>query len=239
VWERLRKDNSSAPQAALAGAKLGQLALRDGRAREADELLHAARDKLREYLRAFPQPDEPERQTVLFVSSPSVPARRHYADALFEAERLVWMMELNDVPEDALSSAALGEYVNINPGKVGYEGRLAELLSDLNKGYETTKMGDNLKLAYAQVTTDPYARAEMLILLAEDERTDAAIEANYELGKLAMQSARAPTIRLSVKPPQEYFKLVVAARDNPWRQLAARELRLLEPAVGPRSQPSP
>jgi len=239
TWTRLRRDYGSAPQAALADWKLGELALRAGRTGEADERLHAARDRLREYLASRVKRDDPERQAGPFAPLASAPSRRYYADALFAVERLVWLMEQNDVLNDSESSAALADYLNLNPFRTGYEDRLAELLSDPNKGYEKTKMGDNLKLAYAQVTTDPYARAEMLILLAEDERTDAAIEANYELGKLAMQPARAPAVRLLVKGPEEYFKLVVAAPANPWQRLAAEELRSLRSVSVAQTRPSP
>jgi len=91
-------------------------------------------------------------------------------------------------------------------------------------------MGDNLKLAVALATPNLYERAEMLILLAEDERTDSAIEANYQLGHLALRTREAPALGLveKLKNPRAYFQLVVAAPDNPWRDLAAYQLAALK-----------
>mgnify|MGYP001488237628 CR=1 FL=1 len=72
-------------------------------------------------------------------------------------------------------------------------------------------------------------------LLLMDERTDAAIIANFELGKLAMRTAEAPDIgRLvkGLKTPEEYFRIVIAAPENPYQQKAAELLASLQPAVG-------
>ena len=87
-------------------------------------------------------------------------------------------------------------------------------------------MGDNIKLAIALQTPNVYERAEMLIQLARDERTDSAIVANFELGKLALRTAEAPAIGLveGLKTPQEYFRTVIAAPANPYKRRAAELL---------------
>ena len=74
----------------------------------------------------------------------------------------------------------------------------------------------------------------MLITLARDQRTDAAIVANFELGKLAMRTAEAPAISLvnGLKNPEEYFQIVIAAPDNPYRKKAATLMENIQPAGG-------
>ena len=69
----------------------------------------------------------------------------------------------------------------------------------------------------------------MLIWLAADERTDAAVEANYQLGMLTMQTGRAMALPLipRLKQPKDYFRTVIAAPPNPWQDLARQHLRRL------------
>ena len=96
-------------------------------------------------------------------------------------------------------------------------------------------MEDNLKLADALARRSRYRQAEALIELAKYRLTDAAIEANFALGRLAMQSAAAPALPLIVDKPEEYFKAVVAARENPWQVRAAKHLAWLK--AQPKAKP--
>jgi hypothetical protein len=100
------------------------------------------------------------------------------------------------------------------------------LLNDPARKRERTALGDNIKLAIALQTPNVYERAEMLVQLARDERTDAAIVANFELGKLALRTAEAPVINLvdGLKTPEEYFRIILAAPPNPYQQKAAEML---------------
>ena len=139
-------------------------------------------------------------------------------------------MNRNNVMQDTEASEALTGLANENPYELDYDRRVGKLVSL----YERTSLGDNLKLAVAMATSDPYAQAEMLIKLAQDERTDAAIEANYQLGMLGMQTARARALPLipKLKRPQDYFQIVIAAPPNPWQELARGHLmRLTEVPV--------
>jgi hypothetical protein len=137
-------------------------------------------------------------------------------------------MEVNDVLDDPVAGDAMAAWLSESP----YELEYLERLGDLVDAYERTSLGDNLKLAVAMAVDDPYLQAEILMLLAEDERTDAAIEANYQLGMLVMQTGRARALTLvpKIKTAQEYFRIVVAAPPNPWQEYALDHLALLPDA---------
>ena len=104
-------------------------------------------------------------------------------------------------------------------------------LADLIERFEGTNLGDNLTLAWSNASPDPYERARALIPLAEVRPpTDAAIQASFELGVLASGTAGAAALGLveNLRKPEEYFKLVIAAPDNPWKPLAAERLAWLK-----------
>ena len=161
-----------------------------------------------------------------------MPARRgyeYYEEALLSSKRLLWLMKENDVLDDERSAEALAGYLSVNPRS----SEVFDRLSILAGKYEDTKMGDNLKLAVAKATTEPILRVEMLIKLAQRQATDAAIEANFVLGTLTMKPQIAAVGLIEgLQKPQDYFKAVIAARDNPWQRRAATHLTWLtaEPA---------
>jgi hypothetical protein len=239
AWEAIGRAYPTAPQAALANWRLGGLALRaiasGGRrdpnelAHKADEHLHRAREALSEMFPAAADRRPPPPPTGLFSPAADVPSRAYYLGAAEAVERLIWLMEQNGVLKDPNSAEALGAYLDVNPKLPDYDKRLADLLNDTARKRESTPMGDNLLLAVALHTPDPYKRAEALVALAKDERTDAAIEANFELGKLALNTADARAIGLTVglRTPEQYFKAVIAARPNPYQQKAAELLAAL------------
>ncbi len=222
LWQKLAMEYSTSPHAALAQWRLGQLALRRGAAAEADEWLHLAVEKLQTYLATLPPSPIAEIEAGVFQPPPSLPTAAYYAEALFRTRRLVWLMQQNKVLEDPQVTEAFRALLNENPCEPDYQERLGRIVGL----YENTLLGDNLKLAIAIETTDPYIQAEMLIWLAKDERTDAAVEANYQLGMLAMQTARARALPLiaGLKRPEEYFQTVIAAPPNPWQELARQHL---------------
>jgi len=221
-WKRLLEEYPASPHAALARWRLGALALRRRDVQRAESLLQAAAEQIE----AFVGPDSPALRSDqigrVFTKDRGIPSRQHYLQAMFDVERLLWLIKRNDLLNDPEAAEAMAAYLRENPYQPDYGYRLGLLVST----YEKTKMGDNLKLAVAQATTDPYTKAEMLIWLAKDERTDAAVEANYELGRLTMRKAEAPALPLvpGMKNPEAYFKLVVAAPANPWAKLARRHM---------------
>ena len=163
--------------------------------------------------------------STIFRTTESPPVPGYYTVALFRVRRLIWLMERNDVTENPTVAEALTAWLNENPHEPGYDERLGKLVSL----YERTPLGDNLKLAVALATSDPYAQADMLIYLSEDERTDAAVEANHQLGMLAMQTARARALPLvpKLQNPEAYFRIVTAAPPNPWTDVAREHLERL------------
>ena len=149
----------------------------------------------------------------------------------------MWLIDRNDLLHDAAAAKALAALLNENPLREDYAQRLGRLVGL----YEQTAMGDNLKVQVALALDNPYVQADMLMLLADDERTDGAIEANYQLGMLTMQTAPPPRLPLlpGLKTPAEYFRTVIAAPPNPWQELASEHLARLtvppddEPAAAP------
>lgn len=230
VWRGIRAEHPGAPQAALADYRLAQLALREKNITEAEERLHLAEESLAKYVAAQNDLSEIETEGMILQKPECIPSESYYPEVLFRVRRMIWLMKSNDASGDPKVGEALAALFNENPSELDYDERLGKLVSL----YEKTRLGDNLKLDVAMATLDPYAQAEMLIWLAEDERTDAAIEANYQLGTLAMQTARAHALLLIPKlmTPQQYFKIVIAAPPNPWQELAAEHLGRLKKQPG-------
>jgi len=226
AWQRVRSQAPGTPHAALADWRLGELALRNGRLAQADDRLYQAAEKIDVFLAAHAGASQTRSENVVFRPPESIPNRAYYAEALFRTRRLIWMIERNDALENPLVAEALGRLLKENPHQVDYSERLGKLIGE----YESTLLGDNLKLAFAMELSDPYEQADHLILLAQDERTDAAVEANYQLGVLAMQTARARALPLipGLKKPETYFQTVIAAPPNPWQDLARLHLARLK-----------
>jgi len=245
AWQELLKTCPASPQAALADRELAELALRqiahgadaNTQARIADEHLHRAAEALKAMVSSDSGQaaiDKRARREMFFQPA-EVPSRDYYRGALEAVEQLAWLMSRNNVLNDPNAAEALGAFVDINPKLPDYAPRIGQLLSDPAKARESTNLGDNIKLAVALQTPNVYERAEMLMALAKDERTDAAIVANFELGKLAMRTAEAPNINQLVKglkTPEKYFRIVIAAPENPYQRKAAELLAGLQPAVG-------
>jgi len=247
AWEGLLVGHPASPQAALADWRLGELSLRaiaqpncadpNRLVRKADEHLHRAREALGRIVAAAAERIEMPEAASLFSPQADVPGLDAYRGATEAVERLIWMIEGNKVLNDPGSAEALGAYLDVNPKRPDYYGRLAALLSDETRKRESTPMGDNLKLAVALHTPDLYERADQLIQLAKEERTDAAIVANFELGKFALRTAEDPARVLikDLKTPEEYFRLVIGAPPNPYEQKAAELLASL--AARPKAKP--
>jgi len=244
IWRELLSGHPASPQAALADWRLGELALRaaagadaadpNALVREGDEHLQRAAEALEKIVAAAVEHLEMDPPR-LFSAPADVPGEETYRGAKEAVDRLIWLMERNGVLTDPNSAEALGALLDLDPKQPGYYSRLTALLSDRTRAREKTAMGDNLKLAVALHTPDLYEQADQLIQLARDERTDAAIVANFELGKLALRTAEDPAIVLitDLKTPQEYFQLVIAAPPNPYRQKALELLASRAERPGP------
>ncbi|MCJ7543212.1 MAG: hypothetical protein MUP47_01395 [Phycisphaerae bacterium] len=239
LWERLGQEYPRSPQAGLAHWRLGELAMRRGEVHQAYTHLVKAQEEL---TRRAAQPAAPPGGgpfAKIFSPEPSVPSDRYYDEAAFAVRRLQWLMDSNDVLNALPSAEALAAYLNCNPRDTHY----LDLLSRLAGLYEQTHLGDNLKLAVALACPNLYERAEMLILLADRGDTDAAIEANYELGRLTMRTAEAPALPLveNLRQPEDYFRAIQAASPSPWKPLAEEHLaslarRTASPPASPAAQ---
>ncbi len=219
-WRKLYQEYKGSPHAALASWRISEIVLRDGEADKAYQMLNQAGEQLRDQAHFGFKNRRLEAGYEVFMPAESLPGSAYYEQALFEVKRLVWLMEKNNVLDNKKSAEALATYLDVNPYKPDYLGRLEKLVGK----YESTQMGDNLKLVYALATPDLYEKAGALMVLAEARPpTDASIEANYELGQLAMRDT---VLRLKpeLKSPEEYFKVVISAPDNPWQQRAAERL---------------
>ncbi|MBN1943688.1 MAG: hypothetical protein JW849_10390 [Phycisphaerae bacterium] len=245
AWRRLLESYSDSPQAALAQWRLGELAFREaaeandeqalGKAAQADRMLRNARDRLRDIV-AQRRREEPLRRAGVFTRYPSLPRLGVYERALFEAELLTWRIAQNDVLKDPRCARALASLTALNPYEPEYARNVKRLARKAE--YRDTPMADNLRMAVAKLRADPYDRAEAMLPLAADQRTDAAIEAHFELGRTTMQTAQARAISLieGIGPPEAYFRIVVAAPPNPWQDQAKENLRWLQSANPPQGE---
>lgn len=257
TWSELIDKYRKSRQAALAHWRLGQLALRElgdsglsdklisERLGVADKHLAIAEERLAEIVAAA---DDSDDQSVdrIFLPVPLLPTRGCYRQGLVEVQRLRWLIVANGVVDaweqalagkkaDARAKArkllkALAAYLQIDANAVDskeYRRSLAGLIDQ----FEGTNLGDNLTLAWSNASPNPYERARALIPLAEVRPpTDAAIQASFELGILTSGTAGAAALGLveNIRKPEEYFKLVIAAPDNPWKPLATERLAWLE-----------
>ncbi len=229
-WEALLRDYPGGPHAGLAGRRAGELALRAGDCETGEQLLLSAVDTLRALLQhsrtAPPQ---------VFDDHDAIPSRPYYEQALFQAERLLWLVRENDVHDSPPAAAALAELLQTHPLAFDRPAYLRRL-DDLAARHENTPLAGNLKVAYALADPDPHRRATQLALLARQRSDlDAAVQANFELGLLALQRQTVEGVE-EVRSPGEHFGLVHAAPPNPFSALAARRLLQLPP---PSRDPSP
>ena len=232
VLRQLIREYPKSSQAALARYRLGILTMRkafglveeDNREgvvykrvcdmaviRRACEMLKEAEARLQEVVDDWKAEDKES----VFSPLPSAPRNQwHYAEALFEARRLNWLIRENDVANNKLAATAFAELLSLNPYRPDYVTRL-ETIRNL-KQYEKSPLRNNLRVAWAK-EQDVAARFGALSALAsaETEDADAAIEANYELGVMAGE----PEISelLGGKGAKDFFEKVRAASENPWQ----------------------
>lgn len=252
AWRRLAEAWPDAEQAALARWHLARLELLNALAIDlasnlppdqadrqriqhvvqAERTLRQARDALAEAVRNQP-PQDARRQQPLLNDPPDWPSPARYADALFELDQLLWTLQRNEALHNPTAARALLKLLAINPCQPDHAGRLRQLLDE--PAVAQSPLADNIRLELAKTYSDPYQRARALIERADDELTDAAIEANYELGRLLLQSARAPGLSLieGIKTPADCFRTVLAAPPSPWQQRAREHLDWLSESSTP------
>lgn len=211
-WRRLRESFPGSLQAAMAGWRLAELALRAKNVNQAEDLLTQAAERLERFL-AAPEPNAGE----VFSSTPQVPSRAQSAEALFQVQRLAWLIKENHLASDARAAEAMAEFLAVDPRDLTaaeYYSRMAELAGR----YENTPLSENFKLAVAEATESLDDRAGQLAALARQwSDGDAAIEANYDLARLLLKE---PVLQLKgdMQKTPNYIKNIQAGPPNPWQQ---------------------
>lgn len=240
AWRELLANYPDSPQAALARWRISVLQFRkvadlpDGDPAVASTLAEGWADLTGARARLATIVEEGRRtrqeREKLFTRSPSMPALEIYQHALQSARRLEWIIAGNEVLNDHRRARVLARWQKLNPLAPSFQAGLRALAQEASE--TCPRLADNLRLELAKLHPDAYDRAEALLEVADDERTDAAIEANFELGLLASQKALAPMIGLTLKDPGEYFQLVIDSPPNPFQARAAERLAWLKTTPG-------
>jgi hypothetical protein len=218
AWAQLLAEYGTSNQAALALWRLGEFDLRDGNVGAAIAKLADARKRLEQIVADVASGRENEsRKDSVFARPLGVPEAEYYPDALFKVRKLIWLAEENRVADDAQARDALAELLKADPNKECY----AQQLGELGLRYENAPVGDAIRVALAVCTCDA-DKAPLLMSVARQPQSSAAIEANYELGLLSSRLADFP----GRKKPADYFNLVLQAKPNPWQPLAREQLGL-------------
>jgi len=220
-WRRLIARFPDGPQAMVGRFRLAVLAFRDGRVVEGGRHLDTAQNLLVGHLER--QAARPERSLWqrVFTPMPSLPGEEYYRSVLFDVQRVAWLMEQNgvsapDAPAETVQ--AFADYVACWP----FVNVRRERIEELAAGHAKTPLADNFRLQAALMESDELDRAEALAEIAGG-LGDAAIVANYELGRLGWRIGDSSEwTKRKLKDPAEYFKLVTSAPDNPYRVPAER-----------------
>lgn len=225
TWQHLAEEYPDSPQAALANRRLAELALQGGQARRALSLLEAVRRDLADTI-GRSEPATPE------TPWQSVPTREYCREAMFQVERLAWLIAENgalaDTPEGKAAAEALSAFLSVNPYKLNAEQQLRRL-NVLGKRFKQTRLADNIELAIACAQPSVYDRAKRLIKLANvTPETDTTIEACFLLGRLTLRTEdTAVGLTEGIKKPEWYLEQVKIARANPWQKRAGQALEEL------------
>ena len=223
AWADLAERHPRRPQAFVAHQRLGIQALREGRIRKAREHLRIAQTLLATYM-GQQELDSPVGLVGVFGYSESLPGREYYGKVLDETDNVIWLMETNKVLDGGIKNAeAFRDYMRLWP----FADAQSKELQDLAKGYQETNLADNFRLRAALAQENELDRARQLSRLA-GEIDDAAIAANYELGRLALRLEKTPQwSKMNLKSAEHYFKVSESALDNPYRTSAEQYLTWL------------
>ena len=224
AWADLAERHPRQPQAFVAHQRLGIQAIREGRSiQKAREHLRIAQTLLATYL-GQQESDPPAGPAGVFTPAESLPGREYYRKILDETDNVIWLMETNKVLDGGMKNAeAFREYMRLWP----FVGAKSKELQNLAKGYQDTNLADNFRLIAALAQENKLDRALQLSSLA-GEIDDAAIAANYELGRLALRLEKTQAwSKMNLKTAEHYFKVSKSAQDNPYRTLAEQYLTWL------------
>jgi hypothetical protein len=229
-WTELAEGAPLTPQAMVANERLGICALRDGRMDQAMEFLTSA-GRLRGYLA---RPKSAKRESVwdkVFVPTEMLPGEEYYRAVLDETNRILWIIDRNKVltgPKENV--AAFAEYMRHWP----FLGERSVDLECLAERFADTMICDNFLFEAAMAQPHEMERAIRLAKIAErvyengQLKNEAAVEANYHLGKLALRLGGEPAWSANkLKTAREYFEVVMAVPGNPYIEAAKGDLAWL------------
>ena len=225
AWSDLTERYPRCPQTFVAHQRLGIQALREGRSlQRAREHLRVAQTLLTTHM-GQQDPNPPAGPVGVFIRKNSLPSKEYYRKVLAETDNIIWLMEINEVRDDnSKNTDAFRDYMKRWP----FVGTKSSELRELAKGYKDTNLSDNFLLTATLAEKNENDRAKQLSELA-GEINDAAIVANYELGRLALRLEGTPAwSKMNLKPAGHYFRIVKSAQDNPYRISAEQHLAWIE-----------
>jgi hypothetical protein len=239
-WKRVVEQYPESPQAMLGRYHLARLQVCQAAMQNEDDAMASVRAARVELERVREQLDEHEAtQDPDPVQSPSVvpiqdlPSQEVYRNTLRQARRLRWWIQQNRADTELSHAIALGRLLQANPYQPEYPTQLHAMAQDPKM--QASFLADNVALAIARLNPNPFERSRLLLEIAEQWATDSSVEANYELGRLRMQTASDAGISYVLPSANTYFQRVVEATENPWKQLAEERLHLLNrPSAAPR-----
>jgi hypothetical protein len=227
-WTTLAKEYGSRPQGALAQWHLAELALREGNISDTLAHLRDGDQKLGKLLARRHREKAPSPADLNpFTGSALVPRLVCYQIAQSQVQQWLWILDQVHAEQDAPSAQALRDWRRLNPLVQEYFGQLDKLLASCIN----TNMADVLRLALALADRDMDRRLMVLAALASQPKSPAYVQANFELGELAL---RLTSPRPGLKTAKEYFQAVVDAGENPWKDQAVSRLSSL---TAPKEQP--
>ena len=240
AWKRVVEQYPESPQALLGRYHLARLRVCQAATQNQEDAMASVRAALAELYRVREGlGDHESKQDPDPVESPSVvpiqdlPSQEVYRNTLRQTRRLRWWIQQNRADTEPGHAIALGRLLQADPYQPEYPAQLHAMAQDPKM--QQSFLADNVALAIARLNPNPFERSRLLLEIAEQWATDSSVEANYELGRLRMQTASDAGISYVLPSANTYFQRVVEATNNPWTQLAEEHLRLLNrPSAAPR-----
>ncbi len=252
AWADLAERYCLCPQAYVAHHRQGVQAIRDGRLRKGYDHLRTAQSLLMTHL-AEPETEFHAGWSEVFAATESLPGREYYRKVLADNDIIIWLMEINNVRHgSAKNTEAFRNYMRLWP----FIGADSKELLNLAEGFGDTELDDNFRLqailADKAHSQDPSKTArdnklDLALKLSQPagEVNDAAIAANYELGRLALRLADTPDwSKMKLKTAEYYFGVVKSAQESPYLPAAKQYLDRLKagkktPALTPTTATAP
>jgi hypothetical protein len=234
TWRELIATFDDDPVTAVGHLRLAHLAGRDGEVDEALAHLDAASATLVDVFAAVPATRERASWSQLFHVRTQRPSREYLQRTAHQAAKLRWLIETNRVRTNPDSMNAFREFVSLDRRRYS-RGAFSDVITDLADQFVNSDFVDNFLLIEAMNHPDVHDRARQLLQLETESALDASIEANFELGRLALQRVHDEGLGRMLRRPELYFGRVKAARANPWQRQADEYLSKLSGREDPRS----